>query len=193
MTSTWTRGPSRSVGASSGSEVRRIPRPAAATVSSWRLRRKRARAWRPLHFLRSGRCARWRRRAQAAERLTAWCGSTQGSIFTTPVGTALEPRNVNRTWQLLCERTKGRKVACTTYGTVRRRSVGRRRRYQVHPDDATALADVHHRGRVRPRSSRRFSGRRRTRWTACCETSARLRSACCYIWRYIAAPVTRSS
>ncbi|GAA3078269.1 tyrosine-type recombinase/integrase [Streptosporangium carneum] len=51
------------------------------------------------------------RRAQNAERLRAKVWADPDLVFTTGVGTALEPRNVNRSWDALCERAGiGRRV-----------------------------------------------------------------------------------
>lgn len=44
------------------------------------------------------------RRAQVAERLAARVWVDPDLIFTTSIGTALEPRNVNREWDALCKR-----------------------------------------------------------------------------------------
>jgi integrase len=50
------------------------------------------------------------RKAQAAERLAAVAWVDPGLVFTTHVGTALEPRNVNRAWEDLCARAGVRRV-----------------------------------------------------------------------------------
>jgi integrase len=44
------------------------------------------------------------RRAQVAERLATRVWMDPDLIFTTSIGTALEPRNVNRAWTAVCER-----------------------------------------------------------------------------------------
>ncbi|MGW4641831.1 tyrosine-type recombinase/integrase [Sphaerisporangium sp. NPDC004334] len=44
------------------------------------------------------------RRDQAAERLAAKFWADPGLVFTTSVGTAIEPRNANRAWTALCDR-----------------------------------------------------------------------------------------
>lgn len=49
------------------------------------------------------------RREQAAERLAAKVWVDPDLIFTTSIGTPLEPRNVNRDWDAVCERA-GAKV-----------------------------------------------------------------------------------
>jgi integrase len=50
------------------------------------------------------------RKTQAAERLAAVAWVDPGLVFTTHVGTALEPRNVNRAWEHLCTRAGVRRV-----------------------------------------------------------------------------------
>lgn len=45
------------------------------------------------------------REAQAAEREAACVWADPGLLFTTTVGTPLEPRNVNRSWEAVCERS----------------------------------------------------------------------------------------
>jgi integrase len=50
------------------------------------------------------------RRAQRAERLRAKVWVNPELVFTTTVGTPLEPRNVNRAWDDLCARAQVRKV-----------------------------------------------------------------------------------
>ena len=47
---------------------------------------------------------RQQRRVQTAERLAARTWVDAGLVFTTSVGTALEPRNVSRSWERVCER-----------------------------------------------------------------------------------------
>lgn len=46
------------------------------------------------------------KRAQAAERLAARVWADPDLIFATSIGTALEPRNVNRDWYAVCERAE---------------------------------------------------------------------------------------
>jgi integrase len=51
------------------------------------------------------------REAQAAEREQAKVWADPGLVFTTTIGTALEPRNVNRAWDEVCKRAGiGRRV-----------------------------------------------------------------------------------
>jgi integrase len=50
------------------------------------------------------------RKAQLAQRLTALVWVDDGLVFTTSVGTALEPRNVARSWAALCEKAGVRVV-----------------------------------------------------------------------------------
>ncbi len=50
------------------------------------------------------------RRAHLKERLAAPSWVDPGLVFTTGVGTALEPRNVNRAWAALCDKAKVRSV-----------------------------------------------------------------------------------
>jgi hypothetical protein len=52
-------------------------------------------------------------------RLAATAWSDPGLVFTTGVGTAVEPRNVNRAWATLCEKAGVRPVRVTTCGTRR--------------------------------------------------------------------------
>lgn len=47
---------------------------------------------------------RQQRRVQTAERLAARTWVDAGLVFTTSVGTALEPRNVSRSWERVCKR-----------------------------------------------------------------------------------------
>ena len=47
---------------------------------------------------------------QQLERMVAVAWVDPGLVFTTSVGTALEPRNVNRSWSTLCDRASVRKV-----------------------------------------------------------------------------------
>lgn len=101
------------------------------------------------------------RTAQAAARLQARKWVDPGLVFTTPIGTWLEPRNINRSFAQLCEAA----------GIVRHRvhdlrhtagsllPVGR----CVHEGgagNAAALPDGHHRGPVRT-CARRAARRRR--------------------------------
>jgi integrase len=50
------------------------------------------------------------RRTQAAERMAARAWVDPGLVFTTSVGTPLEPRNVNRAWAALCDRAGVRRL-----------------------------------------------------------------------------------
>jgi site-specific recombinase XerD len=43
-------------------------------------------------------------KAQSTERLAARMWEDTGLVFTTSIGTALEPRNVNREWQAACDK-----------------------------------------------------------------------------------------
>ncbi|MGO9873187.1 MAG: site-specific integrase [Acidimicrobiia bacterium] len=59
---------------------------------------------------------------QQLERMVARVWVDPGLVFTTNVGTALEPRNANRSWTSLCVRAAFGTCDCTTSVTQRRRS-----------------------------------------------------------------------
>lgn len=50
------------------------------------------------------------RKAQKIERLAAKVWVDEGLVFTTRVGTPIEPRNVNRAWDAICDRAEVRRV-----------------------------------------------------------------------------------
>lgn len=50
------------------------------------------------------------RKAQTAERLAAKVWANKNLVFTTTVGTPIEPRNINRAWNTLCDRAGVRRV-----------------------------------------------------------------------------------
>lgn len=50
------------------------------------------------------------RKAQTAERLAAKVWANKDLVFTTTVGTPIEPRNINRAWNALCDRAGVRRV-----------------------------------------------------------------------------------